>query len=163
MNCIKACCQNIFSHSTSYLVLLLAYGATLYDLWMEKKTISESIVRTIVNFIPFVFGIIDIIGIQVLNICKSRLNIKQNRLLSEVDDVVSILEKSLENLNEKNFNFLNKFLKRIDRIEEIRKIVMKKEEDMKKEEMEKKEKEKENIEEKKSSIPEIIKLKGKNE
>ena len=29
--------------------------------------------------------------------------------------------------------------------------------------MEKKEKEKENIEEKKSSIPEIIKLKGKNE
>lgn len=161
MNCFKACCQNIFSHSTSYLVLLLAYGATLYDLWMEKKNISESIVRTIVNFIPFVFGIIDIIGIQVLNICRNNLKIKQNTLLSKLDDEISILEKSIKNKNAENSEFLALYFKKISKIKDIGEIIMETE-DKKKEEMEKKEKEKENIEEKKNAISEIIKLKEKN-
>ena len=146
--CIKACCKNIFNHSTSYLVLLLAYGATLYDLWMEKKTISESIVRTIVNFIPFVFGIIDIIGIQVLNLCRNRLKIKQDRLLSKLDDEISILDKSIKNPNVENSEFLTLYFKKISQIKKFEEIIMETE-DKKKEEMEKKEKEKENIEERK--------------
>ena len=161
MNCFKACCQNIFSHSTSYLVLLLAYGATLYDLWMEKKNISESIVRTIVNFIPFVFGIIDIIGIQVLNICRNNLKIQQDTLLSKLDDEISILDKSIKNPNVENYEFLVLYFKKISKIKDIGEIIMETE-DKKKEEMEKKEKEKENIEEKKNAISEIIKLKEKN-
>ena len=161
MNCIKACCQNIFSHTTFYLVLLLAYGATLYDLWMEKKTISESIVRTIVNFIPFVFGIIDIIGIQVLNICRNNLKIQQDTLLSKLDDEISILDKSIKNPNVENYEFLVLYFKKISKIKDIGEIIMETE-DKKKEEMEKKEKEKENIEEKKNAISEIIKLKEKN-
>lgn len=161
MNCFKACCQNIFSHSTSYLVLLLAYGATLYDLWMEKKNISESIVRTIVNFIPFVFGIIDIIGIQVLNICRNNLKIKQETLLSKLDDEISILEKSIENPNAENSEFLALYFIKISQIKKYEETIMEIE-DKKKEEMAKKGKEKENIEEKKNAISEIIKLKEKN-
>ena len=131
MNCIKACCQNIFNHSTSYLVLLLAYGATLYDLWMEKKKISESIVRTIVNFIPFVFGIIDIIWIQVLNLCRNRLKIKQDRLLSKLDDEISILEKSIKNKNVENSKFLVLYFKKISKIKEIEEIIMETEDKIK--------------------------------
>ena len=115
---------------------------------MEKKNISESIVRTIVNFIPFVFGIIDIIGIQVLNLCRNRLKIKQDRLLSELDDEISILDKSIKNPNVENYEFLVLYFKKISKIKEIGEIIMETE-DKKKEEMEKKEKEKENIEERK--------------
>ena len=128
---------------------------------MEKKTISESIVRTIVNFIPFVFGIIDIIGIQVLNICRNNLKIQQDTLLSKLDDEISILDKSIKNPNVENYEFLVLYFKKISKIKDIGEIIMETE-DKKKEEMEKKEKEKENIEEKKNAISEIIKLKEKN-
>ena len=113
------------------------------------------------NFIPFVFGIIDIIGIQVLNLCRNRLKIKQDRLLSKLDDEISILDKSIKNPNVENSQFLVLYFKKISKIKEIEEIIMETE-DKKKEEMEKKEKEKENIEEKKNAISEIIKLKEKN-
>ena len=118
------------------------------------------------NFIPFVFGIIDIIWIQVLNLCRNRLKIKQERLLSELDDEISILDKSIKNTNVENSEFLVLYFKKISKIKEIGEIIMetedKKKEEMEKEDMEKKEKEKENIEEKNNDITEIIKLKEKN-
>ena len=133
----------------------------LFMIYGWKKKISENIVRTIVNFIIFVFGIIDIIGIQVLNICRNNLKIQQDTLLSKLDDEISILDKSIKNPNVENYEFLVLYFKKISKIKDIGEIIMETE-DKKKEEMEKKEKEKENIEEKKNAISEIIKLKEKN-
>ena len=131
---------------------MLGYGISLYELWLEKDNISKKIRLTIANFFPFLFGILDILGIQILNICQKKLKTDQDMLLSKYKNTNSILNKTIISNDDYDFKKLLLLYEQISLYEELKikmkeKLNKKKEEEKKNEEKEEKE-EKEEIKEK---------------
>ena len=147
--CNQKCIKNIRDHSNAYIIVLLGYGICLYELWSYKENEKEkeskkSIILTILNFLPFIFGLCDILGLQILNMCRNKLRMEQENLLFHIEDIYLVLHDSLENPNDLNLTFLIKFFENISLIKRLKKDLEEKLENKnkgKEEEMQKKKKE----------------------
>ena len=92
-------CQKLIDHaianSTSYLVVIFTFSAGVYEIWKSKENKDENIKRTILAFIAFSIGILEVIDIQILNLCFRKERIQQQKILSVVDNLNEILVNSL--------------------------------------------------------------------
>jgi len=92
-------CQKLIDHaianSTSYLVVIFTFSAGVYEIWKSKENKDENIKRTILAFIAFSIGILEVIDIQILNLCFRKKRIQQQKILSAVDNLNEILVNSL--------------------------------------------------------------------
>ncbi len=92
-------CQKLIDHaianSTSYLVVIFTFSAGVYEIWKSKENKDENIKRTILASIAFSIGILEVIGIQILNLCFRKERIQQQKILSAIDNLNEILVNSL--------------------------------------------------------------------
>lgn len=92
-------CQKLIDHaianSTSYLVVIFTFSAGVYEIWKSKENKDENIKRTILAFIAFSIGILEVIRIQILNLCFRKERIQQQKILSAIDNLNEILVNSL--------------------------------------------------------------------
>lgn len=101
-------CQKLIDHaianSTSYLVVIFTFSAGVYEIWKSKENKDENIKRTILAFIAFSIGILEVIDIQILNLCFRKKRIQQQKILSAVDNLNKILINSLLSMNNNGNN-----------------------------------------------------------
>ena len=101
-------CQKLIDHaianSTSYLVVIFTFSAGVYEIWKSKENKDENIKRTILAFIAFSIGILEVIDIQILNLCFRKKRIQQQKILSAVDNLNKILVNSLLSMNNNGNN-----------------------------------------------------------
>ncbi len=101
-------CQKLIDHaianSTSYLVVIFTFSAGVYEIWKSKENKDENIKRTILEFIAFSIGILEVIDIQILNLCFRKKRIQQQKILSAVDNLNKILVNSLLSMNNNGNN-----------------------------------------------------------
>ena len=101
-------CQKLIDHaianSTSYLVVIFTFSAGVYEIWKSKENKDENIKRTILAFIAFSIGILEVIDIQILNLCFRKKRIQQQKILSAIDNMNEILINSLLSMNNNGNN-----------------------------------------------------------
>ena len=101
-------CQKLIDHaianSTSYLVVIFTFSAGVYEIWKSKENKDENIKRTILAFIAFSIGILEVIDIQILNLCFRKERIQQQKILSAIDNMNEILINSLLSMNNNGNN-----------------------------------------------------------
>lgn len=118
-------CQKLIDHaianSTSYLVVIFTFSAGVYEIWKSKENKDENIKRTILAFIAFSIGILEVIDIQILNLCFRKKRIQQQKILSAVDNLNEILVNSLSCMKNNRSNpydpyymFLSTLIRKIE-------------------------------------------------
>jgi len=92
-----------------------------------KKDLSDNFITSALLFMLFLLGILDIIEIRnIFHVCKDRLHSQQENLLSDFDDIYSIIQKSIERLNAGDLTFLSLLLHKISEMRMLKDQIDKK-------------------------------------
>lgn len=87
----------------------------------------ENFITSLLLSIPFLLGLLYIAGFHnIFCICKDRLQVQQEKLLSKIDKVNSVLKKSVESQNDKDLKFLSLLINNISQIKELKDQIEKK-------------------------------------
>ena len=130
--CMRICrflLYHVVENSTTYLLILFAFIQALYEIWKSEEKTWENIVSTVLACITFFFSILEVIGIQILQLCCYKEEIKQKKIISNFIDMNKTIKNAIEhvkkerlanNQNENNVDkaFLSLFYEQFTEFEE---------------------------------------------
>lgn len=99
---------HMVENSTSYLLIKFAFFVALYEIWKIKEKVRENINSTILATITYFLSILEVSGIQILQLCCLKEEIKQKKIISAFENINKTLSAALKNVkkrrNAKNQN-----------------------------------------------------------
>ena len=101
--------DHLLENSTLYLIVLLALGITLFEIWGNEGLKSKlKVLRSIIYILIFVLTILSIKKFNICKKCVRNNGVKdKQKLLIKFKTIERILDEALENNNNPNNNYIN--------------------------------------------------------